>query len=85
MSSRPLSGRLGFAEVGGELASLDELCTAGTIDLSAITQVDSAGLSMLLELCRRAQRQGRELQLANAPAQLRDLARFFKLETALKL
>lgn len=85
MSSRPLSGRLGFAEVGGLLASLDGLAASGSLDLAAITQVDSAGLSLLLELRRRAQRQGRELTLVNAPAQLLDLARFFKLEAALKL
>lgn len=83
--SSTLSGHLGFAEVGGHLAKLDALCAAGTVDLSAVTQVDSAGLSLLLELRRRAQRQGKELQLTNAPAQLLELARFFKLETALKL
>lgn len=85
MSSGTLGGPIGFAEVGSLLGDLDQLCMSDSLDLSAITQVDSAGLSLLLELTRRARRQGRELKLTNAPAQLRDLARFFKLDDALKL
>lgn len=85
MSAVTLKGRLGFAEVGNLLGQLDAMAASGEVDLSGVTHIDSAGLSLLLELTRRARRSGKTVSLANAPAQLRDLARFFKLDTALQL
>jgi phospholipid transport system transporter-binding protein len=55
----------------------------GVVDLAAVSNGDSAGLAWLLELKRRAQRAGQSLQFINPPAQLRALAAFFKLESAL--
>jgi phospholipid transport system transporter-binding protein len=85
LSRAALTGRLGFAEIDQHLSRLDELSANETLDLSAVTQVDSAGLSLLLELTRRSHKKGRSLSLLNAPAQLRELARFFKLDSVLML
>ena len=83
--SKLLQGPLGFAQVGQYLSRLDELCSGETLDLSGVTQVDSAGLSLLLELERRSRSKGKTLSVQNAPAQLIELARFFKLDTVLPL
>ncbi|MBI2383928.1 MAG: STAS domain-containing protein [Gammaproteobacteria bacterium] len=51
-----------------------------TLDLSAVRYADSAGVSLLLELVRRAQAAGTQLQLAGAPEQLRRLTKFFGVD-----
>jgi anti-anti-sigma factor len=58
-------------------AQIDALVAAGEVDLADVTQVDSAGVSLLLETARRAKRSGRPLALVNAPPQLRGLVDFF--------
>lgn len=63
----------------------DALAGAASLDLSGVTHADSAGLAFLLELRRRARDQGRELRFTGAPAQLRQLADFFGLTSALEL
>ena len=83
MNMQAPSGPLGFAEVPQYLGQLDQLATAGTLDLSHVTQADSAGLALLLELTRRARRRGASLRFAGAPPQLRELARFFRLDSVL--
>lgn len=55
------------------------------IDLSAVTRVDSAGLAFLLELVRHRDRREGALRFVNVPAQLRQLAKFFAVETTLQL
>ncbi len=65
-----LAGALGFAEVPRWLAQL-------------VTRADSAGLSLLLELTRRAQARKTTLELHGANAQIIGLAQFFGLDKVL--
>jgi phospholipid transport system transporter-binding protein len=61
------------------LARGNELFTAPqvTLDLAAVTEVDSAALSLLLEWRREAARNGRAIRYLNLPANLRSLAELY--------
>ena len=48
-----------------------------TLDLSAVTEVDSSALALLLEWRREAARRSRKLHLLNLPANLRTLAEVY--------
>ncbi len=48
-----------------------------TIDLAAVTEVDSAALSLLLEWRREAGRNGRVIRYLNLPANLKSLAELY--------
>ena len=48
-----------------------------TLDLAAVTEVDSAALSLLLEWRREAGRNGRTIRYLNLPANLRSLAELY--------
>lgn len=77
-----LEGALDFAHIAGLLEQTrDWFAAAGTqeIDLGGVTRCDSAGLSLLLELSRRARAKGAQLKVLNAPAQLRELLDFYRL------
>ncbi len=80
-----LTGELSFASVPRLLAQADSLAAEGRLDLSGVSKADSAGVAFLLELTRRAKRAGRSVTFTGAPAQVRDLIRFFDLESALQL
>ncbi len=67
------------------LAQAEAYAAAGEIDMAGIQRIDSAGLALMLELTRRAQRRGASLRFGNAPAQLAMLANFFELEGILTL
>ena len=77
-----LEGELGFATVPSWLQKLDEL-SGGTIDLSRVTRVDSAGLALLLELSRRSATRGMSLSIRGANEQVLRLAGFFGLDRVL--
>lgn len=47
---------------------------AVTVDLGAVTEVDSSALSLLLEWRREALRNGRAIRYRNLPANLKSLA-----------
>ncbi len=53
--------------------------TTDTIDLSAITHCDSAGIAVLLETKTRLAKQQRQVVFINATQQLHDLATFLKV------
>jgi phospholipid transport system transporter-binding protein len=78
-----LSGDLSIESVPGLMAQADALAASGTLDLSAVTGADSAGIAFLLELTRRARRARKTLGITGASDQLRRLAAFFELESAL--
>lgn len=46
-----------------------------TFDLAGVTRVDSAGLALLLEWLREAQRRGKEIRFQNIPGQLAAIAK----------
>lgn len=61
------------------LARGNELFTAPqvTLDLAAVTEVDSSALSLLLEWRREAVRNGRAIRYLNLPGNLRSLAELY--------
>ncbi len=48
-----------------------------TVDLAAVTEVDSSALSLLLEWRREAGRNGRAIHFLNLPANLKSLAELY--------
>ena len=48
-----------------------------TVDLAAVTEVDSAAVSLLLEWQRAARRENRAIHFVNVPANLLSLARLY--------
>lgn len=79
-----LEGELSFARVPALLPQADALAASSPLSLASVTRTDSAGLAFLLELSRRARSRGIELSFSKAPAQVRELAGFFGLDTALR-
>ena len=80
-----LQGALTMSTTPALLRHAGDFVSAGAVDLSAITTADSAGVSFLLELKRRAAAAGKPLQFNHCPAQLRGLVAFFELEDALQI
>lgn len=62
------------------LKAAPALTAGGVLDLSGVTRADSAGISLLLELTRRA---GGSLKFSGAPQQVVQLARFFGVDSVL--
>jgi phospholipid transport system transporter-binding protein len=61
-----------LAEGNGQFAAPEV-----TVDLAAVTEVDSAALSLLLEWRREAGRNGRAIHYRNLPANLKSLAELY--------
>lgn len=84
-----LEGALSFATAVEVLERLTPLIGSAPqglcINLGGVSEADSAGLALLLELRRRSLAAGRPLQLQSAPQQLLGLARFFGLSEILEL
>jgi phospholipid transport system transporter-binding protein len=80
-----IQGELSFRTAPALLDRAGELTAESALDLSGVSKADSAGVALLLELTRRAKKQGRPLALGGVPSQLRELIRFFDLESALQL
>lgn len=80
-----LSGELNLATVPAWLGQADKLAATEVLDLAGVTRIDSAGASLLLELSRRAQKQGRALAIINAHPQIGELLKFLELDKVLKL
>lgn len=73
-----VAGPMSFKSVHGIWEqSRTELSAAATpcVDLGEVTQVDSAGLALVLEWVAWAQAQGKTLKLTRVPQKLMDLAR----------
>ncbi len=83
-----VEGELDFTTVAGLLADARSLLdTDGEVqvDLHGITRSDSAGLALLIEWMRVAQRRGNTLQFLNIPPQMLDIARVSSLDQVLPL
>ena len=61
-----------LAEGRGQFTAADV-----TVDLAAVTEVDSSALSLLLEWRREAGRNGRAVRFRNLPANLKSLAELY--------
>lgn len=83
-ASAVLQGKLGFATVSQFLEHSESLLDGGVLDMSRVTQADSAGLALLLELTRRQRARGSELKLVGADPKIVRLAEFFGLEEVLR-
>lgn len=70
-------GALTFAQVGQWFRRIDELATEGRIELGDVSDVDSAGVALLLSAARQARGRGIRLTLVDPPQQLRTLLAFF--------
>lgn len=86
LSTLSLSGTLVFENV---VQVLNDTCARmestheDTIDLSLVTHVDSAGLSLLLELIRRGDSRNAPVRFVNVPLSILRLAHFFEFDHAL--
>ena len=58
--------------------------TPWELDFSAVEEVDSAAVSLLLEWLREAKRRGRELRVVNLPDNLRCLLKVYDLQEMLQ-
>lgn len=74
-----LNGQLTFDRVPKLLANLPKQISE-TLDLTAVTHCDSAGLALLLECRRRA---GGKLQLSGVSSQVATLIQFYQLDALL--
>ncbi|HSX62488.1 MAG TPA: STAS domain-containing protein [Tahibacter sp.] len=81
-----MSGALVFATAARALADARPAVARGdvaTLDLSAVTAGDSAGLAVVLALRRAARSRGGELAIVGMPATLRALAQLGEVEELL--
>lgn len=81
-----LSGELGFGTVSRLLKDARTEFSGGNaieIDLSGVTRADSAGLALLVEWLRVAERSGNSLGFVNMPAQMQSIARICGLDDIL--
>lgn len=81
-----LSGSLVFATAGEILATSRDLFTGGSgisIDLDGVTDVDSAGLALLLEWLRWGQAESRSVHFTSLPDKLLAIARLSGVEEML--
>ena len=83
-----VEGELDFTTVVALLGDAQPLFDAGSevrIDLQGITRSDSAGLALLIEWMRTAQRLGKAIKFLNIPPQMLDIARVSSLDQVLPL
>ena len=79
-----LQGELNFTRVPQLLAQAEALSVGGVLNLGGVSNADSAGLALLLELSRRSKARGRQLSIRGANEQIVQLARFFGLDKILR-
>ena len=73
-----LAGDLGFGAAADVLQRGREAFagqSAVRVDLTEVSDTDSAGLAVILQWVREARREGRDLRFAHLPKRLADLAR----------
>ena len=83
-----VEGELDFTTVVRLFDDVQPLLGAGAdirIDLQGITRSDSAGLALLIEWMRAAQRLGKPIQYLNIPPQMLAIARVSGLDQVLPL
>jgi len=84
-SSLRLDGALTMSGVGRHLAEGRARAAAGDldVDLSAVTEADSAALALLLDWRRTARAAGHTLTVSGLPAGLRSLAALYGVDALL--
>ncbi len=82
-----LAGRMTFDTTGSILKDSEQLFdqhTLLTVDLSGITQTDSAGLALLLEWITWANHTVREIRFEGMPEKIHAIARTTEVDSLLK-
>lgn len=80
MTSIALPARITMGEARAALADIaPRLAAAGSpvLDASALTELDSAALALLLDCRRQVMARGATLQISGAPPKLRQLAALY--------
>ena len=79
------AGALMFDDAAGVLEASRELALpeSGIVDMSGLTQADSAALAVVIALRRRAVAEGRKLAIEGLPASLHSLAVVYGVEDLL--
>ena len=88
MSVISLPERLTMAEARATLARLTPLLASAdepVIDASALRELDSAAVALLLSCQREAQARGKQLRIDGAPARLGQLAQLYGVSELLGL
>ena len=82
----PLPERLTISEASATLARLTPQLLAASepvLDASALRDLDTSALAVLLACQRLAAGQGRQLRLTGAPSKLRQLAQLYGVDSLL--
>ncbi|WP_028450343.1 STAS domain-containing protein [Chitinibacter tainanensis] len=87
MQLYPVPATLTHASTPALLGALDGLLAAGdlTLDLQAVTTLDSSAVALLLEWRRRAQARQRQLSYQGCPAALGQLIRVYGVQDLLQI
>ena len=88
MTAIALPQRLTMSEAAAELKRLQPLLQAAAepvLDASALHELDTAAIALLLACQRQAAAAGRTLRLTNPPPKLGQLARLYGVESLLGL
>ena len=88
MTTLPLPERVTITEARATLARLGPLLAAAdapVIDASALRELDSAAVALLLDCQRQAHARGQALRVTGAPAKLSQLAKLYGVDALLGL
>ena len=88
MTTIALPARVTMNDARATLAQLQPLLQAAdapVVDASALVDLDTAAIALLLDCPRQAQARGKRLQGVGAPAKLGQLARLYGVEELLGL
>ena len=83
-----VSGELSFKTVPGLVASNKDFLSNGNsidIDLSDVSRADSAGVALLIEWQRQAQKQNKSIYFTNIPSQMLAIVRLSGVDDLLSL
>ena len=74
-----LEGKLGIETVPAVLREVRAACQDGVrvVDLTGVSEVDSAALALVVELLRETRAAGREVAFANLPPAMEKLAQLY--------
>ncbi|MES2718232.1 MAG: STAS domain-containing protein [Pseudomonadota bacterium] len=88
MTTIKLPARITMGEARATLAQLQPLLQAAdapVLDATALVELDTAALALLLDCQRQARARGKQLQLVGAPAKLGQLAMLYGVADLLGL
>jgi phospholipid transport system transporter-binding protein len=78
-----VSGELNLQNAASAWEKTEKLPLASTVDFSELTHSDSAALSFMLALKRRARSESKDISLQNIPENLRIVAKAYGIDALL--